>query len=73
MCRLGSVGGYARADSVCGRGDLVTRMADLYPKSAIAKLCTPVPTMTNFAERTIWNGDILDVLRGLDSVSVDLI
>ena len=48
-------------------------MADLYPKSAIAKLCTPVPAMTNCAERSVWAGDILDVLRGLDSVSVDLI
>ena len=48
-------------------------MADLYPKSAIAKLCTPVPTMTNFAERTIWAGDSLDVLRGVNFGAVDLI
>ena len=30
-------------------------------------------TMTNFADRTIWTGDHLDVLRGLNSASVDLI
>ena len=29
--------------------------------------------MTNFADRTIWNGDNLDILRGLSSASVDLI
>ena len=29
--------------------------------------------MTNFADRTIWTGDNLDILRGLDSASVDLI
>ena len=29
--------------------------------------------MTNFADRTIWTGDNLDILRGLNSVSVDLI
>ena len=29
--------------------------------------------MTNFAERTIWTGDNLDILRGLNSASVDLI
>ena len=29
--------------------------------------------MTNFADRTIWTGDNLDVLRGLNSASVDLI
>ena len=30
-------------------------------------------TMTNVADRTIWTGDNLDILRGLNSVSVDLI
>ena len=30
-------------------------------------------TMTNFADRTIWTGDNLDILRGLNSASVDLI
>ena len=29
--------------------------------------------MTNFSDRTIWTGDNLDILRGLNSVSVDLI
>ena len=29
--------------------------------------------MTNFASRTIWTGDNLDILRGLNSASVDLI
>ena len=29
--------------------------------------------MSNFAERTIWTGDNLDILRGLNSASVDLI
>ena len=29
--------------------------------------------MTNFADRTIWTGDNLDILRGLNSASADLI
>ena len=29
--------------------------------------------MTNFADRTIWTVDNLDILRGLNSASVDLI
>ena len=29
--------------------------------------------MTNFADRTIWTGDNLDILRGVNSSSVDLI
>ena len=29
--------------------------------------------MTNFADRTVWTGDNLDILRGLNSASVDLI
>ena len=29
--------------------------------------------MTNFADRTIWTGDNLDILRGLNSASVDFI
>ena len=29
--------------------------------------------MTNFGERTIWTGDDLDILRGVNSASVDLI
>ena len=29
--------------------------------------------MTNFADRTIWTGDNMDILRGLNSASVDLI
>ena len=29
--------------------------------------------MTNFADRTVWTGDNLDILRGLNSLSVDLI
>ena len=29
--------------------------------------------MTNFAYRIIWTGDNLDILRGLNSASVDLI
>ena len=38
---------------------------------------TPLPLTTvtspNFADRTIWTGDNLDILRGLNSASVDLI
>ena len=29
--------------------------------------------MINFADRTIWTGDNLDILRGLNSASFDLI
>ena len=29
--------------------------------------------MTNFADRTIWTGDNLDILRGINSASVGLI
>ena len=29
--------------------------------------------MTNFADRTIWTGDNLEILRGLNPASVDLI
>ena len=29
--------------------------------------------MTNFTDKTIWTGDNLDILRGLNSASVDLI
>ena len=29
--------------------------------------------MTNFADKTIWTGDNLDILRGINSESVDLI
>ena len=29
--------------------------------------------MTNFADKTIWTGDNLDILRGMNSESVDLI
>ena len=29
--------------------------------------------MTNFSDRTIWTGDNLDILRGLNSASIDLI
>ena len=29
--------------------------------------------MTNFADRTVWTGDNLDILPGLNSASVDLI
>ena len=29
--------------------------------------------MTNFADLTIWKGDNLDILRGLNSALVDLI
>ena len=43
------------------------------PKSAIARLSARVPLMTNFADRTIWIRDNLDILRGLNSASVDLI
>ena len=32
-----------------------------------------IDTMTNFAARTIWTGDNLDILCGLDFASVDLI
>ena len=29
--------------------------------------------MTNFTDKTIWTGDNLDILRGLNSASVDFI
>ena len=29
--------------------------------------------MTDFSDRTIWTGDNLDILSGLDSTSVDLV
>ena len=29
--------------------------------------------MTNFTSRTVWTGDNLDILRGLNSAAVDLI
>ena len=29
--------------------------------------------MTNFTSRTIWTGDNLDILRGLNSATMDLI
>ena len=29
--------------------------------------------MTNFSDRTIWTGDNLDILRGLNSASVNLV
>ena len=32
-----------------------------------------MPTAPNFANRTVWTGDNLDILRGLNSDSVDLI
>ena len=32
-----------------------------------------VERVTNFADGTIWTGDNLDILRGLNSASVDLI
>ena len=41
--------------------------------SAIGRLASCVHPMTNFADRTIWTGDSLDILRGLNSSSVDLI
>ena len=47
-------------------------MADLYRKSAIVRLPARVPIMTNFADRTIWTGDNLDILRGLNAASVEL-
>ena len=41
-------------------------VAQAVPKEA-------APDMTNFADKTIWTGDNLDILRGLNSASVDLI
>ena len=37
-------------------------MADLYLKSAIARLSVRVPLITNFADRTIWTADNVDML-----------
>ena len=45
-------------------------MAELYLKSAIARMPARVPIMTNFAERTTWTGDNLDILRGLNSMAL---
>lgn len=39
----------------------------------MARLSPETPIMTNFADRTIWIGDNLDILRGLNSASVYLI
>ena len=32
-----------------------------------------MPTLPNFADKTVWTGDNLDILRGMNSESVDLI
>ena len=48
-------------------------MADFERKSAIARLFARFPIMTNFADRTVWTGDNLDILRGSNSASVDRI
>ena len=53
---------------------LSEEMAELLMNSAIDRLGSHcAKAMTNFAERTIWTGDNLDILRGLNSASVDLI
>ena len=46
-------------------------MADFERKSAIARLFTRFPIMTNFADRTVWIRDNLDILCGSNSASVD--
>ena len=40
-------------------------------KSQLLVSAHSVNTMTNFAGRTIWTGDNLDILSGLNSASVD--
>ena len=48
-------------------------MTDFERKSAIARLFARFLIMTNFADRTVWTGDNLDILRGSNSASVDRI
>ena len=48
-------------------------MADFVVKSAIARLSSWHFPMTNCADRTIWTGDNLDILCGVNSASVYLI
>ena len=47
-------------------------MADFEWKSAIARLTARVPILTNFADRTIWTGTNLGILRSLNSALADL-
>ena len=47
-------------------------MISLLSTGAVVK-CDTAMTKTNFKNRTLWTGDNLDVMRGLNSESVDLI
>ena len=47
-------------------------MADFERKSAIARLTARVPTLTNFADPTIWTRANLDILCSLNSALADL-
>ena len=48
------------------------RLADFERKSAIARLTARVPTLTNFADPTIWTRANLDILCSLNSALADL-
>ena len=47
-------------------------MAEFERKSAIARLTARVPTLTNFADPTIWARANLDILCSLNSALADL-
>ena len=49
------------------------KMADLYRKSAVARLSARVQILINFADRTIWIEHNPDIRRGRNSASVDVI
>ena len=51
---------------------MLTPMAEFERKSAIARLTARVPTLTNFADPTIWTRANLDILCSLNSALADL-
>ena len=65
-------------------GEALGGLDSPYVAKAISRHCDPVPTahddvgstrlgMTNWKNRTMWTGDNLDIMRGMNSESVDLI
>ena len=52
---------------------MARKMADLYRKSAIARLSARVALMTNSADSSILTGESIGILRGLNSAWVELI
>ena len=47
-------------------------MAELLMKSAMSRLFARFAIMTDFADRTVWTGDNLEILCDSNSASVDL-